>query len=493
MTVGYEKKDNLTNKTIKSGMWMFGLRLANKLFGVLRKVILARILAPNDFGIFGIALLMMSASEAFTKTGFDRALIQRQDGIENYLNTAWIVEVVRGVVLALLLFSIAPTAAIFFDEPLAVPILRVLALSEVFKGLKSIRIVYFERELKFRKKFVYMLSGTIGDFVISIIAALILQNAWALVFGILSGDLIRSVVSYKMVPFKPTLEFSKTKAKELFDFGKWKLLSGIIIFLSLYIDDLAVGRILGATSLALFQMAFQMSNITASEITHAVLRVAFPSYSKIQHDRERLRKAYKKTLELILTFSLPIAGGMIVLAPLGIEIVLGSEWLGMTGAFQILAVMGVLRTISESGTPVFYAVKSPKANFTLNKWRLLVLIIIIFPFTSIWGLEGAAIASTLALTVSIVPLLNLLTKFINGTFREYIRLIYSPLVSAIVMVLILISVDYLIEFESIGGLVFMILLGGVSYMSFLFLSFKYLSLGPWNNIKQISKQVIRSN
>ena len=120
---------DLRARVIRGGFWVFGLRITNQFFGLARIIVLARLLAPADFGLFGIALLAMSALETFSQTGFSAALIQKKKDTGPYLDTAWTVQVIRGGVLALIAFLIAPYVAAFFDAPAARPILQVIALS----------------------------------------------------------------------------------------------------------------------------------------------------------------------------------------------------------------------------------------------------------------------------------------------------------------------------------------------------------------------------
>jgi len=164
---------------VRGGFWVFALRILDQLFKLVRTIVLARLLAPKDFGLFGIALLAMSALETFSQTGFQQALIQTKRDIRPYLDTAWTVQAIRGTVLALILFGIAPYVAAFFGEPAAVSLLRVLGLSILFQGFANIGVVYFQKELEFHKQFAYQLSGTPVDLVVAITAAVLLRSAWA--------------------------------------------------------------------------------------------------------------------------------------------------------------------------------------------------------------------------------------------------------------------------------------------------------------------------
>ncbi|MCX6984830.1 MAG: oligosaccharide flippase family protein, partial [Lentisphaerae bacterium] len=200
---------------------MFLLRIVQQIFGLARLVILARLLAPHDFGLMGIALLTMSTIETFSQTGFQQALIHKKENIESYLDAAWTVLIMRGLVLFGILYFAAPFAASFFDVPEAKPIIQVIGLSVLFQALTNIGVIYFQKELEFNKEFIYQFAGTLADFTVAILAVLILRNVWALVFGLLAGNGVRCIMSYVIHPYRPRLSPDLAKAHQLFGFGKW--------------------------------------------------------------------------------------------------------------------------------------------------------------------------------------------------------------------------------------------------------------------------------
>ncbi len=171
----------LKARVVRGGMWVFALRITSRLFQLARTIVIARLLAPSDFGVFGIALLAMSALSTFSQTGFNAALVQKKQDTKHYLDTAWTVQAIRGGVLALIAFAIAPYVAAFFDAPAAKRILQVIALSVLLQGFTNIGVVYFQKELQFHKQFIYQLSGTLADIGVAISAAFLLRSVWALV------------------------------------------------------------------------------------------------------------------------------------------------------------------------------------------------------------------------------------------------------------------------------------------------------------------------
>jgi O-antigen/teichoic acid export membrane protein len=380
--------ESLSQKAVRSGIWIFALRITNKLLRLVRTVILARVLAPHDFGLMGIALLAMVTLETFSHTGFNIALIQKKENIDEYLDTAWVVQVIRGIILFGILLAAAPLVATFFNTPKAADIVRVIAIAELFKGFTNIGIIYFQKDFEFNKLFVHHISTTMADLLVAIPAALILRSVWALVFGLVASHFVGCIISYIISTFRPRMNIDWKKFRELFGFGRWVLGSSILAFLITQGDDAFVGKIIGVTALGLYQIAYTLSNLAATEISETLSIVTIPTYSKIQDSLNKLKDAYLKVLQVTAFISIPISGGIFILAPEFTNTFLGNKWMAMVPAIRALALAGLVRSIASTTVPVFYAAGKPRIETKWQMVRLLVLAALIYPFSIKWGILG---------------------------------------------------------------------------------------------------------
>ena len=450
---------SLSGKTARGTFWVFTLRIIDRLFKLVRIIILARILSPDDFGVFGIALLVLSILGSFSQTGFSQALIQKQEDIRSYLNTAWTVRVVRAVLIAIIVFFLAKPAASFFGAPGAEYILRVIGFSIIIQSLGNIGVLYFQKELKFHKFFKYQFIGTVVDFTVAIIAVYLLKSVWALVLGLLAGTLTRCIMSYVIEPSRPKFRFVKSQARELFGFGKWVLGSGILIFFIIQGDDIFVGGLLGATMLGFYQMAYRISNTPTTETTHVISQVSFPLYAKLQEDLPRLRNAYLKVLQLVTLISFPLAGFIIVLAPEFTRIFLGEQWMPIVPAMQVLALAGLLRSIITTTIPLFRATGKPKIETRWQIVRLIVIVIIIYPLTIKYGILGTSIAIVLSAFISSIGFCMEAIKLIKCGTRIFTRLLIIPLADSIIISLSLYILKFYINGENTSGFILLVVIG----------------------------------
>ena len=467
--------NSLSERTIKGGLWIFSLRIVNRLFQLARTIVLARLLSPNDFGLFGIALLALSALDTFSQTGFSQALIQKKEDTKPYLNTAWTVGIIRSFLIATILFFVAPHAATFFEAPLAEPILKVIGLAVILQSLTNIAVIYFEKELEFNKYFNYQFIGTIVDVTVAISIAFLLRSVWALVFGLLAGNFARCIISYLIDPYRPTFYLDYSKAKELFKFGKWILGTTILIFCVTQGDSIFVGKLLGVTMLGLYQVAYRISNMPATEVTHIISQVTFPAYSKIQDNIPRLKEAYLKALKLTIFLSSFLAGLLFILASDFIEVFFGEKWMPMIPAMQVLVLAGLLRSIAATAGSIFLAVGKPKIDAKLQIVRLIVMTTLIYPFTFKWGILGTSIVVFLSIFISNIGFIFNVIKITNCGIKNFGKTLALPLMNGIIMVLFILFIKNNINTTGILGLFFLLGLSFLIYFVAAYFFEKYLN------------------
>ena len=469
-----EPGQTLSQKVVRSGFWVVTFKIVERTLRFIRTVILARLLAPSDFGLFGIACLAMNTLETFTKTGFGTALVQKKERTEDFLDTAWTVSIIRGVSLFLILFFSAPLAANFFNSPKATPIIRVIATILLFGSVSNIGTVYFVKELDFRKRFIIQITRTIANVGVAIPLAFILRNTWALVWGMLAGSIVGCIMSYIIHPYRPKLHLETVKAKELFTFGKWIFASTIIIFLVTQGDDILVGKLLGVTALGFYTMAYAISNLPATEITHVISNVTFPAYSKLQDNLPKLREAYLKVLQLTAFISIPLAGGIFILASDFTRIFLGDKWMPMVPAMQVLALWGAIRSIGATTGPIFQGVGNPGIATKLQFGQLILLVILIYPFTIRWGILGASWAVVFAALIANLVGGYMVIKVTKCGIQNFCKMTGLPLINMGIMISsISILKVYWLNLIGIRGLFLFILLGILIYFGVTYLFEKF--------------------
>lgn len=423
----------LSRRFVHAGMLMTGVRLLNYIFCFARLIILARLLTPRDFGLFGLCLVAVQLMKVFSKSGFWAALLQRQDDIRPYFDTYFIVSVIRGVFLAVALFAGAGMISGLLGAPEAKSLLRIVCLCFITQGLTSPAMVNYWRRLHLKKECIYQIVGTIVDLTVAIVAAIILRSAWALVLGLVAKNVIQLILSYILAPYRITGRWSLLKAKQLFSFGGWIFAISVLLFLLEHGIMLFVGRVLGVSALGFYVLAYQIGNRPTREFITVLTRPAFVAFSSIQNDVERLRAGYLKTFQFISSVTIPASVGIAVLAENLTAVFLGERWMHIVGVLTILALWSGLQSLNISGYALLKGVGKPSTEFRLRLYQIIPLVVIAWPLSQRLGLLGVGVALFLSEMVISPMMWHKLCGIIGCREWLQLRLILFPAIASLFM------------------------------------------------------------
>lgn len=378
-----------TKQTVKGISWAGSFRIVTRAVSFLRTALLARILVPADFGFFSIASLVLALSELLTETGINIILVQKKEEIDKYIDTAWVISITRGILIGLAILLTAPFVASFFSMPQAYMLLVWIAAVPVLRGFINPSVVKLLKDLHFQKEFYYKTSIFLVESVVSIVFAFILKSPISLVYGLLAGAIFEVIISFLLLYPRPRFKTNKTYVFEIFSHGKWLTANGVINYLYQNLDNIVIGKMLGAVSLGIYDVAYKISLLPLTEVADVVGRTTFPVMVKINDDVNRLRRAYYKSLLFISTVSFMITLLILLFPSQIIQILLGDQWISAVGILQLLAVFGLLRAILLSLTHPFYARQKQMHMTIIGAVGLLGLGVTVVPFVIMWGVDGA--------------------------------------------------------------------------------------------------------
>jgi O-antigen/teichoic acid export membrane protein len=425
---------SLTGKVLQGGAWAGALNFSDRALQLARTLILATILVPADFGLYGIALLLTTVPNLLVDPGFEEALIQREESdIDSYLDTVWTFRFGKSLFLYVVLMLASTPAASFFQTPSLVVVLPVVGLSLFTSNLVNPGVVYFKKELRFDREFVYIFGGSLVGFVAAIALGVTFRSHWALVAGLLGTSLTRLVLSFVIHGYRPGLSFDTEAASSLFEFGRWIQLNRVVTLGATRGDDLFVGRVLGSGALGLYQLAFRLSNAAATEVAHVIGSVLFPAFSKVQNNLQSLRSGFLRANSIVFLLAFPIGVGTALVTEPFVRVVLGPEWVEMIPAMQILALSGVVRAIASTGGVLFKGVGQPEWEFRSNVVRLVVIMLTIWPLSNSFGIYGSALSISLGV-LSTLPIWVYKTReILKLSAKDYLIIATPPMVGSAAM------------------------------------------------------------
>lgn len=382
----------IDSKLASGAFWVFAAEAVAGGLSLLSSVISARVLAPAEFGLMATVVLAMAVLDALSQTGFEQALIQRQKEVERLLDTAWSLQLMRGVLLACVFWLAAPWIARFYDEPRLLDVMLVAGSVLVLRGAQSVGPVLFARDLAFRKQFGVKLAQALASALVYIPAVLLLRNVWALCVSLVVGTLLSTLISFVLHPYRPRFRLERESVRQLLGFGKWISWATALVFVCTQGDDIFVSKYLGFAALGLYQMAYTISNLPATQISHVISRVTFPAYSRLLHAPEELRATFGRVVRITLLLALPVSVAIWFWIGDLIHYVLTDKWQPIVPLVRVLVLAGLVRAFAATGGALFQAMGRPELDFRMQIPRFAVLVLGIWPAAERWGAWGVCVA-----------------------------------------------------------------------------------------------------
>jgi len=377
-------------KNILRGISWIGLfRVVFRVISFVKIAILARLLTPFDFGIFAVASLVLALLEKITETGINVFLIQENKELEEYVNTAWVVSIIRGLMISLLMFFFARIIANFFHIKEAIYLLRLISIVPLLRGFINPAIIKFQKNLQFNKEFYLRSTLVFADLIVCLAVVFITGSVIGLVYGLITSTIFEIVFSFIFIVPRPHLFFDKQQAKTIIFRGKWVNFYGLTDYLFENLDNMVVGRILGTSYLGFYNMAYKISYLPISEVAQVFSTVSFPSYVKMNDNKKQVKDYLIKISLSVLMLTVPAMLALFFWPKQLIGIFLGEKWLEITPVLKILAIFGVLKGYIYSCYSLFLAVKRQNYVSIISFSGLLGLVLTIIPFTVRMGLVGA--------------------------------------------------------------------------------------------------------
>jgi lipopolysaccharide exporter len=428
---GGETSGSLGRAMAIGAFWMVASRWALRMIGLASTILLARLLAPQDFGLVAMAMLVVGLLETFGETGQRHALVRMHEPTREHYDTAWTFSVLIGVGTAAALALAAPLAARIFGEPRLVWIISLLSLRPLMGGFENIGTVDLQRRFEFRRDQEIIIYAKLVSFPVAIALALLLRSYVALIASILVNGLVRLALSYVYSLYRPRL--SLARARDLWSFSAWTLVTHLTHFFSERTDRAAVGLLLGAQAMGTYTVAYEVATAPTEELIVPPERAFYAVYARAAGDPEALREHYLAALAFISLVAAATSTGVALVAEDAVRTLLGENWLAAIPLLPWLAlgagVLGIARTAITSLLAAGHAFA--------NAMRGLAFVAMLVPLAwggvGAYGMEGAAAARLLA-ALLIAPVLALLAVRLLGIpLRALIGSVWRPVAAAAAM------------------------------------------------------------
>lgn len=380
--------NGIGTRLVKGAAWIAASRVVISLLGFVNVLVLARLLTPEDFGLIAIVMAASAIVMAVTELSLSQALVQNPQPEEEHYHTAFTINMIRAVLVAGIVVALSVPVAAFYDDPRLVALFLTIALSALIVGAVNPRLALMTRDLVFWQDFATRAGEKIVAVVAGVAVAAVWQSYWALMIGVLAGQMCMLVLSYVILPFRPRLSLARWR--DLMSFSIWVGLGQAVNTLNWKSDHLLAGYVLGNIQLGYYSVGDRLAAMPTREATQPIAQAAFPGFARLSGDKDRLRLAYARAQSALCAATLPAGIGFAIAAEPLVLVVLGPEWREVTPVIQVLATVFAIQSLGSPVQPLAMGLGATRTLF----YRSLVTLAIRLPLT-VFGLLAGGLAGLL--------------------------------------------------------------------------------------------------
>jgi lipopolysaccharide exporter len=431
-------------------------------------LVLVRFVDPKAFGLVALAFTALFIFSTLQDSGMGAALVhQRGDDLDVATATVFVFSAMTGVALYAAGFFAAPYIARAFHDHELTNVLRVLAILIPLRSLSTVPSALLEKAVEFRPRTVSDLAAACVQAAVSIALAVLGAGVWALVIGQVAGGAVSAAVLWMLTPERPQpRRASRASARGLLRYGRYITAGNLLNIASTSVDNVMVARLLGATLLGFYSVAYRITELPVLVIGSIVGRVMFPIYSILRDDVATVRRAYLQNLQRAALLTLPVSVGMAAAGRPLVRVLLGDRWIPSVSALQILAVFAVVRTLIGPAGELFKGMGKPQYNIVTGAIFVPTAIPLLWVLAEAKGTFGAALAILISAGVTAVVTYVLVYRLIALTPAMLVReLMPFLLTAAAVAGAIKLTVALTRHYEPAVSLGLAIVVGAVAFVA----------------------------
>ncbi|OXM99242.1 lipopolysaccharide biosynthesis protein [Bifidobacterium vansinderenii] len=458
-----DSKKQMKFSVISGLFWKFAERMSSQLVSVIVTIILARLLMPSDYGTVTLVTIFITIANVFVNDGFGVALIQKKDADDLDFSSVFYFGIAFSIFLYLIIFfGVAPIVADFYNMPILVPVLRVLALQLPIASINSVQQAYVSRKMIFKKFFYATISGTLISAIVGITMAYFGMGVWALVAQYLTNTVINTFTLRTIIGWRPSLQFSLERLKGLFRYG-WKLLiQSLMVTIYGNLRSLVIGKVYSANDLAYYDRGSYYPNLIVVNVDAAMSSALFPAMSHEQASVERVKAITRRAIKMSSYIMSPLLVGFAACGTTFVSVLLTDKWLPIVPFLQIICINLLFRPAQTASLQAIKAVGRSdlvlKMDIPIRLFGLTALIVSVQ-----FGTIYIALSEVLVGILGVILYSLGCKKTIGYSLKRLYWDFVSNVLQALVMGVIVFAVGYL-NINDILLLFLQIIIGAVAYI-----------------------------
>jgi PST family polysaccharide transporter len=394
------------DQLVRRGLrWSFVNTAAGRTANFLVGVIIARIVVPDDYGTFAVALVTTTFLLSLNDVGVSAAIVRWPGDIREIASTAATLVLAVSTGMYLVLFAAAPWLARVLNVPDAGGLIRLLGLSVVLDALFAVPTVAITRSFAQHHRTLSDMVSLVFGSAVAIVLAARGYGAWGLAWGRLAGVLAGGIVILVVSPIRVRPGFDRRIARELLHFGAPLAGSAVLAFVMLNTDYVVVGHVLGAVALGYYYLAFNLSSWPVNTLSFSVRRVSLAGFSRLQHNAAEMRAAFASSLRLLALAAFPVCVLLAMLAAPLVHFVYGTKWAPAAAPLRWLAILGAIRVVAELTEDYLVGAGRPRIQAVVQGAWTIALIPVLVVGAHVHGIAGVGAGHVLVALAVVVPML----------------------------------------------------------------------------------------
>lgn len=459
-TIIRPQEHSLKLQTIRAAFWGFMGKGSGELFRLIGNLILTRLLFPEAFGLMAMANTTLMMVNLFSDTGIKTAIIQNSRGNSpDFLNTAWIISLCRGLLLCFIMMCLAWPLSYFYNEPSLKTMLLLMALNPLIMGFENPSLSLFTKRLRIDKLVIFELTIQISGIISLIAIVSVFRSVTALAIGTTLTSLYRTIGSFIVTRPLPKFLWNRESGSEIFHFGKFIFLNTLVTWMARNADIILIGKLMNMEILGLYNIGKNLSYIVLAFCLQVLLQSYLPAVSSISNDPNRVMKVYKQTVSFTLAVGIPFSMVMMLFSKDIIFLLYDPRYQNAYIPMLWISLCGIFRLIGTITGTTFIALGKPRFETTSISSGLLISIMSIIAGIRLGGLHGAAIGVSLSFTLTAL----FESLFLYKMLKFDRRIVFIPWIQSIVTIISIGALYMLLRnwlySEGIHNIPFIILFG----------------------------------
>ena len=416
-----ESDNNLKQKAVTGVMWSSVQRFSQVFVSFISGIVLARLLAPEDYGCIGMLSIFMLLSATFIDGGFGSALIQKKRPTQEDYSTVFFWNLGLSIVIYILLYLSAPLIARFYRLPLLCDVLRVQGIVLIINALQTVQSNQLYKQFKFKKIAITLTGTSVFSLIVTIWLAYKGWGVWALVAQNILLALLPTLVYWTTNKWFPLFVFSTSSFKELFGFGFYMLLTTLVSTAVNNIQGLLIGRIYNPSLMGYYSKANSTEQLASKTLSQVISQVTYPLYSELQEKKDRMIIAIKKITSSIAFLVFPLMFLLILLAKPLFILLYSDKWVESIPYFQMLCLAGLAICLQSANSQTIAAIGKSKVMFKWGLIKQLTGVTFVIVGLLVWGIKGMLIGMVLKSWLIYLVNASLVSYYIGYRLKTQLR------------------------------------------------------------------------